>query len=128
MATTTSPPFADRHATLLEYQAAGTDRMHVLVDSAGAVLGRFNLVEIADGAADLGFRVARSAVGRGLATATVARLIGPAATDYRLTVLRARTTVSNPVSRTVLERNGFVRVDDIDGAPARAFCRELTDG
>ncbi|MEV1331760.1 hypothetical protein AB0J20_19555 [Micromonospora costi] len=42
--------FAARHAELLANQAAGLDHFHVLVDEDGAVLGRFNLVDVHDGA------------------------------------------------------------------------------
>src|SRR5262245_17266520 len=67
--------FADRHAALLAEQTSGGIHMHVLVADDGAILGRFNLVDVAGGTADVGFRLARAATGRGLATATVRRLL-----------------------------------------------------
>jgi len=45
--------FDIRHAHLLAEQAAGQHHFHVLVDDDGAVLGRFNLVDVADGSAEL---------------------------------------------------------------------------
>ena len=56
--------FAARRAALLAEQETGACRFHVLVDDAGEVLGRFNLVDIADREAELGFRVAERATGR----------------------------------------------------------------
>jgi len=103
--------FEDRHAALLAEQAAGTCHFHVLVDTdphgEGQILGRFNLVDAADGSAELGYRVAEKATGRGLATTTVRHLCTLAAESYGLTTLRAATTLDNPASQTVLTRAGF---------------------
>ena len=63
--------FADRHASLLAEQDAGLSVFHVLVGDHLEVLGRFNLVQIGNGTADLGYRVAQKAAGRGVATAAV---------------------------------------------------------
>src|SRR4051794_23461629 len=62
--------FTDRFRALLAEQEAGICAFHVLVAEDGGVLGRFNLVDIEDGTADLGYRVAQHVAGRGLATAT----------------------------------------------------------
>ncbi|MFB6591072.1 GNAT family N-acetyltransferase [Streptomyces diastaticus] len=100
--------FAVRHRALLSCQDEGTDHFHALVaDDGTTVLGRFNLVDISDGAAELGFRMAESATGRGLATEAARAVCHLAATDYHLTSLRARTTVTNLASHTVLTRTGF---------------------
>jgi RimJ/RimL family protein N-acetyltransferase len=63
--------FAERHSELLAWQADGTDFLHVLVEEDGAIVGRVNLVEVVGGSAELGFRIAERAAGRGLATAAV---------------------------------------------------------
>ncbi len=102
-----------RHAQLLARQTAGTDYFHLLVTPGGEVLGRVNLVEVADGAAELGYRLAQKAVGRGLATAAVRKVRELAATEYGLSRLRARVTLDNPASRKVLEHNGFVAVGEL---------------
>lgn len=108
-------------------QATGACRFHLLVDDEGAVLGRFNLVDIADGEAELGYRMAEHATGRGLATAAVAELCVRAATEYGLTRLRARTTLANAASRTVLTRNAFTpgAETELNGKPARTYTRLL---
>lgn len=85
-----------------------------LVDGEGAVVGRVNLVDVADGEAELGYRIAESATGRGLATDAVRQVCGLAATEYGLRALRAATDVDNAWSRAVLVRAGFVVVGEVD--------------
>jgi ribosomal-protein-alanine N-acetyltransferase len=119
--------FDTRHAQLLAWQAAGTDYFHLLVTERGEVVGRVNLTKAADGAAELGYRIAQKAAGRGLATAAVREVRELAAAEYGLTRLRARVTMDNPASRKVLERNGFVAVGELtlNGKPATSFICEL---
>jgi [ribosomal protein S5]-alanine N-acetyltransferase len=119
--------FDDRHAQLLAWQADGTDYFHVLVGDGGEVLGRINLVEISDGCAELGFRIAQKAAGQGLATAGVQQVCALAATDYGLTGLRARTTVVNAPSRAVLARTGFTETGQtvLSGLPGITYERGL---
>ncbi|MFF3176131.1 GNAT family N-acetyltransferase [Streptomyces sp. NPDC057900] len=122
--------FAARHEALLAEQAAGTCHFHLLVaEDSGEVLGRFNLVDVADGAADLGFRLAESATGRGLATSTVRRLFTLCSTTYALTTLRAAATVTNTASRAVLTRTGFAPTGEevlLSGKRGLAYLRELS--
>ncbi|WP_225853771.1 GNAT family N-acetyltransferase [Micromonospora sp. AMSO31t] len=66
--------FTDRLVGLLTEQETGQCHFHVLVDDDGTVLGRFNLVDVADGSAVLGYRVAERATGRGLAREGVHRV------------------------------------------------------
>jgi len=119
--------FDTRHARLLESQAAGTDYFHLLVAEGGEVVGRVNLVEVTDGSAELGYRIAQKAAGQGLATAAVRKVRELAATGYGLTRLRARVTLDNPASRKVLEHNGFVAVSELtlNGKPAMSYICEL---
>ena len=119
--------FDTRHAQLLAWQAAGTDYFHLLVAEGGEVVGRVNLVEVADGSAELGYRIAQKAAGQGLATAAVRKVRELAATAYGLTTLRARVTVDNPASRKVLEHNGFVAVGELtlNDKPAISYICEL---
>lgn len=119
--------FDTQHAQLLERQAAGTAYFHLLVTARGEVVGRMNLVEVADGAAELGYRIAQKAAGQGLATAAVGKVRKLAATEYGLTRLRARVTLDNPASRKVLEHNGFEACGSLtlNGKPARFYICEL---
>jgi len=102
--------FAERHNALLEEQESGSCIFHVLVDEDGAVLGRFNLVDLEDGTATLGYRVAEHVAGHGVATATVRELCDLASARYGLRALRAGTNHDNIASQKVLTKAGFVPV------------------
>ena len=119
--------FEARHADLLAVQASGQCHFHVLVGDEAEVLGRVNLVDVADGSAELGYRIAERVTGHGLATAAVRRICALAATDYGLTELRASTTLDNAASRRVLARTGFVPVGETmpDGRPALRYLLDL---
>jgi [ribosomal protein S5]-alanine N-acetyltransferase len=119
--------FDMRHSQLLEAQTAGTDYFHLLVTDGGEVVGRVNLLGVAGGSAELGYRMAQKVVGQGLATAAVRKVRELAATKYELTKLRARVTLDNPASRKVLEHNGFVAGDSLmlNGKPAVSYICEL---
>ncbi|MGW2018161.1 GNAT family N-acetyltransferase [Streptomyces sp. NPDC001927] len=120
--------FDVRHRALLDEQATGAVRMHVLVDDEGEVLGRFNLVDLVDGGAELGYRVAEKATGRGVASAGVREVCRLAVEEYGLSRLTAATTVDNTGSRTVLGRLGFGAVGSVtlDGRPGVAYELDLT--
>jgi len=57
--------FSERYNALLAEQEAGTCVFHVLVGEDGTVLGRFNLFDLKDGTATLGYRVAQHVPARG---------------------------------------------------------------
>ncbi|GIG64628.1 GNAT family N-acetyltransferase [Phytomonospora endophytica] len=118
--------FADRHAALLAEQATGTCFFHVLADDDGTILGRFNLVDAEDGEAELGYRLAEAATGKGLATAAVRELCTLAANRYGLTSLRAGTGVTNTASQGVLTRTGF-STDGIPGPKGLSYRRDLRE-
>ncbi len=108
--------FAERHDALLADQEAGHGAFHVLVDEDGSILGRFNLVLVEDEVAELGYRVAERAAGRGVATTAVRELCDLAASTYGITTIRAATSVQNAASQRVLLRAGFVPVGPADPA------------
>ncbi|MEU6814566.1 GNAT family N-acetyltransferase [Streptomyces sp. NPDC046860] len=101
--------FGDRYDALLAEQAAGDCAFYVLLTEDGTVMGRFNLYDLRDGTAELGYRVARQAAGRGVATAAVRELCELAVTRHALHTLRAATSHENAASRRVLLKSGFVR-------------------
>ncbi|MFD8998732.1 GNAT family N-acetyltransferase [Streptomyces abikoensis] len=122
--------FAAYHAARLAEQETGGIHFHVVLDDDGddgRLVGRVNLVDVERGTAELGYRIAERAAGRGVATAAVAALCRLAATTYGLTSLTARTTLDNPASRTVLERNGFVFAEHttVGDRPGVRYEREL---
>ena len=122
--------FAERFDLLLAEQDAGICAFHVLVDEDGSVLGRFNLVDIEDDSAELGYRVAEHVAGRGVATETVRELCQLAAEQLGLRTVRAATSRQNVASQRVLTKAGFVAVGpadpaDIGGNEGTWYEREL---
>ncbi|MFE6822144.1 GNAT family N-acetyltransferase [Streptomyces sp. NPDC057690] len=123
--------FTDRFSALLAEQEAGICAFYVLVGEDGSVLGRFNLYDLKDGAAELGYRVAQHVAGRGVATATVRELCRLAAARHGLRTLRAGTSRENVASQKVLTKAGFVPVGpagpaDLGGKPGSWYQRDLT--
>lgn len=104
--------FDERLADLL---AADDGAYYVQVDEDGSVLGRFNLYFAGGGVANLGYRVAESAAGRGVATNSVREMCEVAA-QRGLKTLRAATSLDNVASQKVLKKNGFVEVGPADPA------------
>jgi [ribosomal protein S5]-alanine N-acetyltransferase len=123
-------PFSDRFEDLLAGPETGRDAYFVLVEAGGAVIGRFNLVGINDGDAELGYRVAQRVAGRGVATAAVQEICRLAASQFGLRTLRARTTHGNIGSQKVLAKAGFVPSGptNIKGRPGTWYRRELSGG
>jgi ribosomal-protein-alanine N-acetyltransferase len=119
--------FTERYNALLAEQEAGTCAFHVLVGEGGTVLGLFNLVDLEDGTAELGYRVAEQVAGRGAATATVQDLCRLAAAQYGLRKLRAATTFDNVASQKVLTKAGFVPAGPAEpgGRPGTWYQRDL---
>ncbi|RSM88584.1 N-acetyltransferase [Kibdelosporangium aridum] len=120
--------FTDRFNALLAEQEAGICAFHVLLAEDGSVLGRFNLVDIEDHTAELGYRVAQHVAGRGVATATVLELCRLAADRHGLRTLRAAAANQNAASQKVLAKAGFVPVGParLDGEPGTWYQRDLT--
>ncbi len=122
--------FTERHNALLAEQEAGLCACYVLVGEDGSVLGRFNLYDIQDGTAELGYRVAQHVAGRGVATATVRELCQLAAAQYGLRTLRAAVTHENVASQKVLTKAGFVPAGPAHpgGKPGTWYQRDLPAG
>ena len=122
--------YADRHSALLAEQEAGHGAFYVLVAEDGSVLGRFNLLLGGDGTAELGYRVAQHAAGRGVATAAVHELSRLAVARHGLHTLRAATSHDNAASQRVLAKAGFVPVGpatpaDLGGKSGTWYQRDL---
>lgn len=125
--------FTDRHRAMLAEQEAGLCAFYVLVAGDGSVLGRFNLYNLNDGTAELGYRVAQHVAGRGVTTATVRELCQLAAARHGLRTLRAATSHANVASQKVLAKAGFFPVGPADpaelgGKPGTWYQRDLTAG
>jgi [ribosomal protein S5]-alanine N-acetyltransferase len=125
--------FTDRHNAMLAEQEAGISAYYVLVADDGSVLGRFNLYDLKDGTAKLGYRVAQHVAGRGVATATVLELCRLAAARHGLHTIRAATSRENVASQKVLAKAGFVPVGpadpaDVGGKQGTGYQRDLAAG
>jgi RimJ/RimL family protein N-acetyltransferase len=122
--------FTERYNALLAEQEAGICVFHVLVGEDGTVLGRFNLYDLEDGAAELGYRVARHVAGRGVATAAVRELCRVAVARYGLRTLRAAAAYDNVASQKVLVKAGFVPAGPAEpgGDPGTWYQRDLAAG
>lgn len=121
--------FAERLNALIAEQPAGLGAYYLLVDD-GRVLGRFNLILDPGGVATLGYRMAETETGRGVATAAVKQVCRLAAERHGVRTLRAATADSNPASRRVLEKCGFVPVGtaepaDLGGKTGLWYRREV---
>ncbi|WP_405781149.1 GNAT family N-acetyltransferase [Streptomyces sp. NBC_00859] len=122
--------FTDRYNAALAEQEAGICAFYVLLAEDGSVLGRFNLYDLEDGAARLGYRVAERVAGRGVATAAVRELCRIAPATHGLRTLRAATSHDNAASRNVLAKAGFVPVgpaapSDLGGESGTWYQRDL---
>ncbi|MBO0864865.1 MAG: GNAT family N-acetyltransferase [Mycobacterium sp.] len=123
--------FNERHQNLLAEQDAGTGAYYVLVAEDGSVIGRFNLMFAEHGVAELGYRVAQRAAGRGVATAAVRDLCRLAARDGIHTI-RAAAAYANAASQRVLFKAGFIPIGPADpaqlgGKPGTWYQLDLAD-
>jgi ribosomal-protein-alanine N-acetyltransferase len=115
--------FAQHHRDLLAAQDAGDILCYVLLDEDEAVVGRFNLYDIVDGTADVGYRVAQRVAGRGVATATLENFCRIANEEYGIVRLRAATPRENVASQQVLRKAGFMATGptEVAGGPGLSF-------
>jgi ribosomal-protein-alanine N-acetyltransferase len=120
--------FTERFNELLAEQEAGSCAYYLLVGEDGSVLGRFNLYDIANGTADLGYRVAEHVAGHGVATATVQEVCRLAAAQFGLRTMRAAVTHGNVASQKVLAKAGFVPAGPANpgGKPGTWYERDVT--
>lgn len=96
-------------ASYLSGLADGTWHPFVIEDSEGHIIGRANLkeIDIVKRSAEVGYRIAESACGQGLATLAVRELIQEARLRWNLTRLVANVYAENISSAKVLQRCGF---------------------
>lgn len=118
---------------MLAEQGAGECAYYVLVADDGSIIGRFNLRDIDNGSAVLGYRVAHDVAGRGVATASVDQLCRQVATTFAQRTIRAATSDANIASRRVLVKAGFVLVGPADpaelgGKTGSWYERRIADG
>ncbi|MGF6514357.1 ribosomal-protein-alanine N-acetyltransferase [Pseudomonas sp. BT76 TE3572] len=97
-------------AAYLADHAAGIWHPFVIEDADGQIVGRANLKDIDTSArsAEVGYRIAQSACGQGLATLAVKHLIQQAQLRWNLKQLAANVYAENIASAKVLKRCGFL--------------------
>ncbi|SEP95954.1 ribosomal-protein-alanine N-acetyltransferase [Pseudomonas sp. NFACC02] len=109
--------------------ARGVWHPFVIEDAVGSIVGRANLkgIDTASGVAEVGYRIAQTACGQGLATQALEHLIRQAQTRWALTQLVAYVFPENAGSRKVLERCGFVPEPPLqsEAAAERRFVRAI---
>ena len=119
--------FPERHRQLMAEQKAGTGAYYVLVDERGAVAGRFNVYDVADGTASVGYRVAERVTGHGVATSGLRQLCLIAREEIGLRMLTAATDHENVASQRVLAKAGFVLIGptEVGGRDGSEFALDL---
>ena len=92
-------------------------------------MGRFNLYDLRDGAANVGYRVAERVTGRGVASGALRELCRKAERDHGLRTLSAETSTANVASQRVLEKAGFSVSGNcvVAGKPGLKFTLTLVD-
>lgn len=118
--------FPERHRELLREHAAGVCAYYLFVDDDQRVVGRFNLYDLVDGTADVGYRVGERFSRRGVATRGLAELCQVASSTHALHTLRASAREDNVASQRVLVKGGFVVIGTVELASGRGVRYELT--
>jgi ribosomal-protein-alanine N-acetyltransferase len=103
--------YAERHHELLAEQEAGACAFYLLVTDDEKIAGRFNLYDLFDGTANVGYRVGRQFSGSGVATSGVIELCHIARKEHALRTLSATTSNENIASQKVLLKSGFVAIE-----------------
>jgi len=102
--------FSEQHRELMAVQESGRGAFYVFVDEHEAVVGRFNLYDLQDETAEVGYRIAKRVSGRGVATSGLRNLCRIAREDIGLRMLTAATGNENVASQRVLAKVGFVLI------------------
>jgi ribosomal-protein-alanine N-acetyltransferase len=100
----------DHIAAYLSDYAAGSWHPFVIEEPDGKIVGRANLkgIDVSERSAEVGYRIAQSACGQGLATLAVRHLIQQAQLHWNLKQLVANVYAGNIGSAKVLKRCGFL--------------------
>jgi len=89
-----------------------TAYMHLILGESSRIVGRINLSNIQRenfASADVGYRIAQTETGRGIARLAVGLIEGMARSDYGLGRLYGSCLATNPASSAVLTNRGFIK-------------------
>lgn len=115
--------FAARHRELMAEQEAGVSAYYVLLDDVEEHVGRFNLYDVTDGTANVGYRVGEQFSGSGVATSGLIELCQIAHRDHALRKLSAVVSDTNVASQKVLIKAQFVPIETavVAGSPGMRY-------
>ena len=84
----------------------------VVLNDQGKIIARANLreMDLKRGEAEVGYRIAHTYTGQGVASAATKHLIMLAYDQWHIKKLSGFVSVENPASARVLEKNGFVKI------------------
>lgn len=117
--------FDERHLELLADQESGACAYYVLVGDDETVAGRFNLYDLIDGTANVGYGVGQRVSGCGVATSGLRTLCQIAREEHALRTLSATTSDDDVASQRVLVKAGFVAIETAVVAGRRGMRYEL---
>jgi ribosomal-protein-alanine N-acetyltransferase len=115
--------FAARHRELMAEQEAGLCAYYLLLDDDERIAGRFNLYELNNGAASVGYRVGMRFSGSGVATSGLIELCLIAQREHSLRTLSASVSDENVASQRVLVKAGFAPIETtvVAGKPGMRY-------
>ncbi|MFC0560470.1 GNAT family N-acetyltransferase [Halalkalibacter alkalisediminis] len=97
---------------LLVEQERGEGNYFLIVNEVGVIVGRINLFNVRKHpsfSADLGYRVGKKYLRRGIASISLELLLGKVIVEHKKAEIRAKTTSHNIGSQKILEKHQFVR-------------------
>ncbi|MCV6620484.1 MAG: GNAT family N-acetyltransferase [Cellvibrionaceae bacterium] len=97
---------ADHIQQTVDMAKEGRGRSFVLCHSIN-IIARANIKSIDNGRGEIGYRVAKSYTGQGLASYCLARLLQVAQNELGLELLQAKVLENNPASLHILQKQGF---------------------
>lgn len=100
------------NTNLVNEASAGTAYMHLILDANDQIIGRINLSNIQRDksvGADIGYRMAQTETGGGVACQAVKLIEGLARSKYGFDTLYGSCLASNPASIGVLVNRGFIK-------------------
>lgn len=118
--------FTQHHQDRLAEQASGAGRYYVILDEAGQLVGRINLIIDGADVAELGYRIGKQHSGRGLATGAVRAVCQIARDDLGLRAVEAAAADDNLASQRVLIKADFTPIGpadpaDVGGSPGQRY-------
>lgn len=99
--------FKVRHRELLEEQQNGKSKFYLIRNSSGDIVGRINLIDITSDGAEIGYRVGKEYLGKGIGNKALNLLLK---TKLNLKKIKGKTTTNNIASQKILEKSGFKQV------------------